>query len=132
MFDFKKAAQENTVLCAIMAGKKKLETKDVVDRELTVVAFDFAPKYDEKRGEFVINPATGEPDTYGVVVFAEMPDSYYSVGTVFTKVCRAWMAGYDSAEEASADLMEYGGVKVKFSQAKAKNGNNLTTVQILD
>lgn len=132
MFDFKKAAQENTVLCAIMAGKKKLDTRDVVGRELTVIGFDFAPKYDEKKGEFIINPATGEPDTYGVVVFAEHPDSYYSVGTVFTKVCRAWAAGYDTAEEASADLVEYGGVKVMFTQTKAKNGNNLTTVQILD
>lgn len=129
-FDFKKIAQEATLLCSIMAGKEKLETDEILGKELTIVGFDFAPKFDQ-----VGNPVTddmGVVDTFGVVVFAEYPDKYYCVGAVFTKVCHAWVAGFDSPQEASAALAAEGGVKVKFSASKTKKGNNLTAVEILN
>lgn len=131
MSNFKKIAQEKTQLSNIMAGKSKLDTDDVINRELTIVAFDFAPKFD-KQGDPIIDPQTGEVDTFGVVVFAEEPNSYYCVGAVFTKVCKAWMAGFESPEEASAALSAEGGVRVKFTPSKTKKGNNLTAVEILD
>ncbi len=131
-FDFKKSAQKVTSLSPIMVGKEKLETEDIVGQVLTVVAFDFAPKFD-KDGNPVVNPVTGEADTFGVVIFKEKPTSYYCVGTVFTKVCKAWDAEFGSAEEASAELEASGGVKVKFSMGKTRNGkNNLVSVEILE
>lgn len=129
-FDFKKIAQENTLLSAIMAGKEKLETEDILDQELTIVGFDFAPKFDQQ-GNLVADD-NGVVDTFGVVVFAENPDKYYCVGAVFTKVCHAWAAGFKSPQEASAALAAEGGVKVKFSASKTKKGNNLTAVEILN
>lgn len=129
-FDFKKVAQENTLLSAIMAGREKLETEEVLNKELTIIAFDFAPKFDQQ-GNVVTNEG-GEVDTFGVVVFAEMPDRYYCVGSVFTKVCHAWAAGFDSPSEASQALAAEGGVRVKFTASKTKKGNNLTAVDILN
>lgn len=129
-FNFKKVAQENTLLSAIMVGKEKLETEDILDKELTIVGFDFAPKFDQQ-GKTVADE-NGEVDTFGVVVFAEHPDKYYCVGAVFTKVCHAWAAGFASAQEASAALAAEGGVRVKFSASKTKKGNNLTAVEILN
>lgn len=129
--NFKQIAQESTQLCSLMAGRTKLATDDVINRELTIIAFDFAPKFD-KDGTPVVDPQTGEADTFGVVVFNEEPDAYYSVGKVFTKVCKAWMGGFDSPAEASQALLAEGGVKVKFTPSKTRGGNNLTTVQILD
>lgn len=130
-YNFKKAAQENTLLSAIMAGREKLETEDVLDQELTIIAFDFAPKFDQA-GNPVVDPTTGEADTFGVVVFKEHPNSYYCVGAVFTKVCHAWAAPFATAQEASAALKAEGGVKVRFTASKTKKGNNLTAVEILD
>ncbi len=130
-FDFKKVAQENTTLSPIMVGRNKLETDDVIDQVFTIVAFDFAPKFDQS-GNVVIDSSTGEADTFGVVVFAEKPNDYYCVGTVFTKVCKAWAAGFNNAEEASAELAATGGVKVRFTQSKTRKGNNLTAVEILN
>lgn len=130
-FDFKKAAQEATLLAPIMVGRDKLETKDVLNQEFTIIAFDFAPKFDE-RGKRIVDPETNEVDTFGVVVFAEMPDKYYCVGTIFTKVCRAWASEFDSPEEASQVLASEGGVKVKFSEGKTKKGNNLVNVEIVN
>lgn len=130
-FNFKQVAQENTLLSAIMVGKEKLETEDILDKELTIIGFDFAPKFDQQ-GKPVVDPSTGEVDTFGVVVFSEYPDKYYCVGAVFTKVCHAWAAGFDSLQEASTALAAEGGVRVKFSASKTKKGNNLTAVDILN
>ena len=130
MSNFKKIAQDSTVLCPLMSGREKLDTKDVIGKKFTIVAFDFAPKFD-KAGTPIVDESTGEPDVYGVLVFKEKPKSYYNVGVVFTKVCKAWMAGYDSPEEASKDLEAEGGVDVKFEMTSTKSGNNLVIVQIL-
>lgn len=129
--NFKKVAQENTLLSAIMVGRDKLETEEVINKELTIVAFDFAPKFDQT-GNPVVDEKTGEVDTFGVVVFKEMPEKYYCVGAVFTKVCRAWAAPFESAKDASEALIAEGGVKVKFTPSKTKKGNNLTAVEILN
>lgn len=130
-FNFKQVAQENTLLSAIMVGRNKLETEDILGKELTIIGFDFAPKFDQS-GKPVVDPSTGESDTFGVVVFAEYPDSYYCVGAVFTKVCHAWAAPFTSAQEASEALAAEGGVRVKFTPSKTKKGNNLTAVEILN
>lgn len=130
-FDFKKAAQETTLLSPIMVGKEKLETEEVINQELTIIAFDFAPKFDEK-GKPIVDPSTGEADTFGVIVFKEFPNNYYCVGTVFTKVCKTWESAFQSAAEASEALAAQGGVRVKFSPSKTKKGNNLTAVEILN
>ena len=58
-FNFKQVAQENTLLSAIMVGKEKLETEQVINKELTIIAFDFAPKFDQS-GNRIIDPNTGE------------------------------------------------------------------------
>lgn len=130
-FNFKQVAQENTLLSAIMVDKEKLETEQVINKELTIIAFDFAPKFDQS-GNRIIDKSTGEVDEFGVVVFAEMPDHYYCVGAVFTKVCKAWASAFESAAEASEALAAEGGVRVKFTPSKTKKGNNLTAVEILN
>ena len=130
-FNFKQVAQENTLLSAIMVGKEKLETEQVINKELTIIAFDFAPKFDQA-GSRIIDPNTGEVDEFGVVVFKEIPDHYYCVGAVFTKVCKAWASAFESAAEASKALAAEGGVRVKFTPSKTKKGNNLTAVEILN
>lgn len=131
MSNFKQIAQEVTLLSPIMLGRDKLETEEVTGKELTVIGFDFAPKFD-KSGSPIVDPDTGEAEVFGVITFSELPDKYYCVGTVFTKVCQAWAAPYDSAEEASAALASEGGVRVRFTPSKTKKGNNLTAVEILN
>lgn len=130
-FNFKKAAQDVTVLCPLMSGREKLSTSDIIDRDLTIMGFDFAPKFDQA-GNPVINDDTGEVDQFGVVLFKEEPKKYYCVGSVFTKVCKAWASEFSSASEASAELAKAGGVRVRFTATKTKKGQNLTAVEILD
>ena len=128
---FKKVAQETTVLCPLMSGREKMTTRDVTrESELTIMAFDFAPKFDDD-GQRIVIPETGEIDTYAVLVFAEYPDLYYTAGHVMTKVCKAWMEGYDTAEEASEDLASEGGVKVRFTESKTHRGNNIVVCDFI-
>lgn len=129
-FNFKQAAQAQTSLSPIMVGKEKLETEDVLNRDLTIIGFDFAPKFDQNGNPIV--DENGVPDEFGVVVFKEHPDSYYCVGTVFSKVCKAWAAPFQTVKAASEALEAEGGVRVRFKSGKTKKGNNLTSVDILD
>ena len=129
-FSFKQVAQAQTSLSPIMVGKEKLDTKDILNKELTIIAFDFAPKFDQNGAPIV--DENGVPDEFGVVVFKENPDNYYCVGTVFSKVCKAWAAPFKTVKEASAALEAEGGVRVRFKATKTKKGNNLTSVDILE
>lgn len=130
-FSFKQSAQESTLLCKLMSGREKMTTEDVAGKELTIVAFDFAPKFDQN-GNPVADPSTGEQDVFGVVTFKERRDKYYNVGTVFTKVCKVWAAAFSGdAEAASQALEKEGGVRVRFTEGKTKKGNNLVNVEII-
>lgn len=127
---FKKIAQDSTVLCQLMSGREKVDTDDVIGKKLTITAFDFAPKFD-KNGQPIVDESTGLVDQYAVITFKEMPDKYYNCGVVFTKVCKAWMDGYETPAEASEDLAGEGGVMVEFIATKTKAGNNLVSVEII-
>lgn len=132
VFNFKESAQAATLLAPIMVGRDKLSTDEILGKELTVIGFDFAPKFDQQ-GNPCVDQSTGEVDNFGVVIFAEYEDMYYSVGTVFTKVCKSWAAAFNgSAVDASDALRAQGGVKVKFTRGKSKQGRNLTNVEILN
>lgn len=133
--NFTTIAQRETAFSPIMMGRTpitKAEVDDLImERELTVVAFDFAPKLDKAK-QPIIDPETGEADVYGVVVFAEYPDRTYGVGKIFTKICKAWMGGFTSAEEASEALAAEGGVRVKFQRSTTSLGNACVKPQILN
>lgn len=129
-FNFKQAAEQAVILCPIMEGRTKMTTEEVINQDLTVVGFDFAPKYDQMGN--VITDDNGETDEYGVIIFDEFPDKYYSAGTIFTKICKTWVAGFDgNAAAASEELKNSGGVRVRFFMGKTKKSQNLVNVQIL-
>ena len=130
MSNFKAIAQKETVLCPIMAGRTKIESADIYGKELTITDFDFAPKRDTKTNEIVVDE-NGIVQTYAVVLFEEIPDGYYNCGEILSRVCQAWMEGYEAPEEASADLKKEGGVPVVLEKGKTNGGNNITTVTIL-
>lgn len=131
-FNFKQSAQEATSFCKLMAGKTQLKTEDVADKELTVIAFDFAPNIDKVTKQIQVDQETGEVITHGVIVFKENPGAYYSVGTIFTKICNIWASNFSSAKEASEALEKEGGVRVRFRSGVTKTGNPCVQVDILD
>lgn len=120
MFDFRKTALESTLLSSLQNDREKISTHDLIQKfpeGITVNAFDFAI-IDDK--------------SFAVVTFNEDDDLYYNGGTVLTKMCLAWAAGFDGdPETASVALAKAGGVKLKFTEAKTKNGNNVTTITVV-
>ena len=120
MFDFRKAAIDSTMLSTLQADREKISTHDLIEQfpdGITVNAFDFATVQDK---------------TFAVVTFTEDDSRYYNGGTVLTKMCVAWAAGFDGdPESASIALNKAGGVKLKFTLSKTKNGNNVTTITVV-
>jgi hypothetical protein len=117
-YNFKAKAQEELSLSPLMEGREKLSTQDIDGKELTVVAFDLV-SIDEKE--------------FSVLNFAEYPDRFYSAGLIMTKLCKAWASDFDGdIEAASVALGESGGVGLRFTEKKTKDGKkSLVTLEVL-
>lgn len=123
-FNFKQTAIDATSLSELMAGKTKIDTADVVAKYpegITVTAVDMI-EYEKD----------GKPVEYPVFLFAENENAFYAGGVVLKKIARAWVAGFDGDYNVmSGELAKQGGVKVKLTVGRSKNGNSITNVEIL-
>lgn len=118
---FKLAADEELSLSPLMTGREQLKTDDLIGKEVTIIAFDFATIIDK-----------GEEKTFPVILLKEYPDHYYNGGTLLAKLCTVWasLLGGD-VEKASEELAAEGGVKIRFRATRTKGGNNLTAIDVL-
>ena len=120
MFDFRKAAIDSTMLSTLQTDREKISTEELISSfpdGITVNAFDFA---------------TVQNKTFAVVTFKEDDTKYYNGGTVLTKMCIAWAAGFaGDPETAATALAKARGVKLKFEESKTKSGNNVTTITVV-
>lgn len=115
-FDFKAAAQKATVLSPLMEGKDKLETVNILKKDLTIIAVD------------MVQTSTAE---YPCIIFKEYPDGYYCGGMVLKKIVAEWLASFDSVDNLNTELENSGGVKIRLYSSKTKTNNNLVRVEIL-
>lgn len=113
---FMQAAQQALTLSRVMEGREKLETEDILGKELTIDEFDIV---------------TLDGKSFGVCHFVEYPEKYYNGGAILTKLFTSWANLYSGdIEAASNGLKKDGGVKIQLAAAKTKKGNNLTSVTL--
>ena len=130
------AAQRSMADCPLFVGREQLSTDDIINRELTIISFDFAIKRKDEKNEDgsthkveVINPVTGQPEKYGVCIFAEYPNKYYSSGTVATKLYNTLCAATKGTPQKTSQLLAaQGGLVVKFYKP---SGKRYITVDVL-
>lgn len=122
--NFKNVAIEATSLSELMTGRTKLDTTDIVAKYpegITITAVDMV-EYEKD----------GNPVEYPIILFAENDKAFYAGGIVLKKIAQAWVSAFGGDYSAmSADLAEQGGVKVKLSVGRSKNGNSITNVEII-
>lgn len=111
--------KEAVTFSAIMVDRTPIKTQEVLNKELTVILVDFAPKLDETTRRPLYNDQ-GVIETYPVVVFSEYPNNFYGAGIMFDKAAKTWLAAYGTLEELNAQLVKEGGVKVRFFDIPGK------------
>ena len=121
-FDFKKSAKENTTsLSPVIGEKTKVSTEEVLAKyngEITIVGCDILKKDDSR---------------FAGVLFAENENEVYFGGTVLTEIVNGWLEAFNlDAVKCSEELKASGGVKIKLSTQKSKNGRNYVKVEVLD
>lgn len=123
-YDFRGMATDATSLSELMAGRTKLDTTDIINNYpdgITITAADMV-EYEKN----------GEPVEYPVLLFAENAEAFYTGGVVLKKIVRAWVAPFGGDYgKMSEELAKGGGVKVRLSSGKSKNGNTITNIDIL-
>lgn len=96
-----------------LEGKTKIETKDLIDTDLTITDWSM---FKGKNGK-----------TTAIVLVKEKPDNFLFAGTVL-----AGMLEDFQQDKELCDQVKKFGVKVHFSTAKSKDNVEYTNVEIVD
>lgn len=115
-------AQQSTTLCALMEGRNKIDTADIMKKYpdgFTVTEVAFAPTGDEEGRE------------YPVVTIAEDDTVFYCGGQVLNNMFANLCDKLGGLEDVNAALAAEEGLKMRLEKAKSKNKREFTKVIIL-
>lgn len=121
MKNFRKLARKATTLSELMENREKIQTGEVIisfPDGITLNAVD------------VIKTSDAE---YPVFTFLEDSNRFYCGGFILSKIVDTWLEEYNGdLGMLNHDLAESGGVKVKLTETKTRDGkNNITEVEVV-
>lgn len=112
MINFKHIAKTQTIVSDIMEHRTKVEKQDGA---VHISDFDFV---DGNRGEYV--------------VCATSDTEFINGGMVLTKIFKACVDAYDGdLTAAREDFRAQGGMDVKLTRSRTRDGNAITRVEVL-
>lgn len=124
MSRFTQQAKKHVAGSTILEGREKMRTDEVIARFpgcVTITDFDFLK---------------GKNGTFVVCSFAESPKNYFNGGKILTDIFAEFVEGYageeNPLEATRAEFRKEGGMKVKLSHGRTKDGNNVTLIDVLD
>ncbi len=120
---FRSIASKSLSASELMENREKVDTPDVVGKNLTIEDFDLVD-YD----------GDGKHVHYAVVVFAEMPDKYYQGGYVLTRMIDDIVEDFDNLLEEAREQYAVAGndrICIRLTESKTKGGKNLTKVEVV-
>lgn len=119
--NFNEQAAQSIQLSELHNNREKLDSNDIVGRELTIEDFDLAEMDDDT--------------SFAVFHFKEYPNHYYNGGLVLTKMVNRWVEAYGSIADARDDYKNSTDdelVKIRLTATRAKkSNNNLFTVDVI-
>ena len=122
---FATLAKRATTLSAIMEGREKINTEEVIKQYpdgITIMEFDIVTTPD----------ANGNPSTYPVIAFAEDNTKFLYGGKALNDVITTWLANFEGDVETTSNALKAaGGVKIKMVAAKTKQGRNFTRIDVI-
>ena len=122
---FATLAKRATTLSAIMEGREKITTEDVIKNfpdGITITEFDVVTTPD----------ANGNPSTYPVIAFAEDNTKFLYGGKALNDVVTTWLANFEGDVETTSNALKAaGGVKIQLTAGKTKQGRNFTRVDVI-
>lgn len=122
---FATLAKRATTLSTIMEGRDKLNTDEVIKKYpdgITITEFDIVTTPDQN----------GNPSTYPIIAFAEDNTKFIYGGKAIMDMVTMWLANFEGDVETTSNALKAaGGVKVKMTSAKTKQGRNFTRVDVI-
>lgn len=117
MKNLRDIAKEQTTISELMVGRDKLDTENVIERELSISAVD------------IVTDSKG--NTYSVMVFKEEPSAFYCGGLVLTDIIKAWVCEFGDLDAVNTSLQSEP-VMIYLTEEKSKtSGMTYTKVEIL-
>lgn len=106
--------------CKLEVGREKIETDEILGKELTIRDFEYVEYTDKTTGELI---------SYYVVIFEELPNNFYRAGAQLSEICYT-IATNEEAEKLIDEIHEWGLVVV-LEKVKTKDNNNFTKVTVM-
>lgn len=117
MSNLARLVKEITSTSILTVGRVKIDTSEVVGVELTMRDFDFVTYEDTKEKKEVVYP---------VVIFDELPESYYCGGKALSDICTAIDAN------GLHDELKTNGLRVMLGVTKTKANQPFVTVTVIE
>lgn len=122
---FAEIAKKETTLSPVLQGRTKVSVADIISKYpdgVTIMEFDLIRTKDKK----------GVESEYPVIAIKEDSAVCFFGGFVLHRIVKEWAELYSGdVAEASRNLAEAGGVKIKMQESKTNSGNNITTVEVV-
>lgn len=124
MSRFSERAKAHVAGSPVLENREKMSTDEIIARYpqgVTIIDFDFL---------------NGKQGRYVVCAFKESPQNYFNGGKILTDIFEEFLTEYSEMvnplEACRKDFSDEGGLKVKLSHGRTKDGNNVTLVDIID
>lgn len=114
MNKYSKMLAEKNSISRLCVDREKLETKDILGEELTILDCDIAEDV----------TVAGEQTTFSVYVFKEYPNNYVYGGLKLTNIAKD-IVQIAEAEEIPVEKMD---IKIMLKSIRLKNNNDFTDV----
>lgn len=110
----KEYIEKKNRVAKMIEGKSKIETSDVLDKEITLNGYGFM---------------TDNNKEYAIVTLKENPDNFLFCGSVLTDEIRNLEETFGAELD---NIMKNEGIKIKLFTQKSKNGRNYTSVKFIE
>lgn len=118
-------ARKATIISTIMENRDKITTEDIIrdyPEGITINGFDLITTPNQE----------GVNSTYPVITFSEDDSKFLYGGKALMDIVSLWVANFDGDIETTSNALKAaGGVKIKMTNAKTKQGRNFTRIDVI-
>lgn len=122
---FANLARRATTLSMLMEGREKISTAEIIKNYpegITINGFDMITTMNQE----------GTPSTYPVMTFKEDDTKFLYGGKALSDIASLWLANFEGDVETTSNALKAaGGVKIKMSEGRTKQGRNFTSVEVI-
>lgn len=113
-------------------AKASVQASEVITNHNKVTTQDIQARYPAGIHITAVDILNGKKGDYAVINFREDQNAWYGCGEILTNIVKSWIAAFEGDISAVNDALKTDSVHVVLGTKRTKNGNDLTTVEVIE